>query len=78
MFIIDGIIWIADRINPGIIGPAVLWFLAAFIAWRLSLWIFPERKCPRCKGTGAWGFGGMLRTCGRCNGVGRERRIGAP
>lgn len=78
MFIIDWIIDLTENINLGSVAKFLVWGLVVFIGWRLSLWIFPQKKCRRCKGTGAWGFGGALRQCGRCGGVGRENRIGAP
>ena len=56
-----------------ILGMAVLFFL-----WRISLAIWPEKRCPSCSGNGSRG-GPMrwMRGCGECQGSGRVPRIGA-
>lgn len=55
----------------------LLWILIIPVIWKISLLLFPEKKCRRCKGSGSWGIGFMLRECGLCHGSGRINRIGA-
>jgi len=59
------------------VGWIVLGALGLIALWRVSLVIWPEKKCGLCDGKGARGVLGMLRPCGRCHGSGRETRIGA-
>lgn len=59
--------------DPSLLG----WPIGIAAFWALSLVLFPEKKHKICKGTGAYGMMGMLRTCGGCEGTGRIKRIGA-
>lgn len=49
-----------------------------FGLWRLSLLVWPDKRCPTCQGRGSrngplhWRAG-----CGECRGTGRVPRIGA-
>ena len=61
-------------------GLAVLLLALALAAlWRVSLWLYPWRTCPRCKGRGriAPEGGGIHGDCGKCGTKGRLRRFGA-
>jgi hypothetical protein len=57
----------------------ILLILAAAAAYAVSLYLWPSRKCPRCRGTRITksGTGRRIGMCKRCSGTGRTRRIGA-
>ena len=60
--------------------PITVILLALGIAagYAVSLYLWPLRKCTRCRGTRVThGTGRRVRTCKRCHGTGRIRRIGA-
>ena len=53
----------------------VFWLVLAIVHARL----WPRRVCPRCRGVGEVGPGPhALRTCPRCGGSKRVRRLLAP
>lgn len=58
-------------------GTVVLLIIAAAFGYAVSLYVRPLRACPRCRGTRVTGTGRRTRSCGRCAGTGRIRRIGA-
>jgi len=80
MFVIDWIIalwdWLWDHSSAK--GTMLVMFalLGLAMAWRISLAVFPYKRCPRCKGAGSYGPGNLRRPCGRCNG-GRLPRVGS-
>lgn len=52
----------------------------AVVGWVLSLWLHPNRRCRRCRGTGKhFGstFTSAFRLCTSCGGNGRQKRVGA-
>lgn len=53
-------------------GLGLIWAL-----WALSMWVFPAKRCSRCKGNGSWGPGLLRRGCGKCGGTGRVPRVGS-
>lgn len=62
---------------------AILMLLAVVAAgaggYVFSLWLHPERDCPRCAGQGKHRgsvFTGSRRQCTRCGGTGRQPRLG--
>ena len=60
--------------------PITVILLALGIAagYAVSLYLWPLRKCTRCRGTRVTrGRGRRVRSCKRCHGTGRIRRIGA-
>jgi len=51
---------------------------ALVLLWRVSLVVWPDKRCSSCQGMGA--RSGPLhwqRGCGECQGSGRVRRMGA-
>jgi hypothetical protein len=60
--------------------PVTVILLALGIAagYAVTLYLWPLRKCTRCRGTRVTpGRGRRVRSCKRCHGTGRIRRIGA-
>lgn len=57
----------------------ILLAIAAAAAWAASLYLWPHRDCPRCRGARVTTSrsGRRTRLCGRCGGTGRTRRPGA-
>jgi hypothetical protein len=56
----------------------ILFALGIAAGYAVSLYLWPLRKCPRCRGTRVThGTGRRVRTCKRCHGTGRIRRVGA-
>lgn len=56
----------------------ILLTLGIAAGYALSLYLWPLRSCPRCRGTRLTsGTVRRVRSCGRCHGTGRIRRIGA-
>lgn len=88
MFVGDFFVWLYDSVIEPLAGWAggmltdgsglgVFLSLAfLLLSWRISLAVFPDKRCRRCKGNGSWGPGKLRRECGRCN-AGRVRRFGA-
>lgn len=55
---------------------AVLLILGIAAGYAVSLYLFPWRACPRCRGARVT-TRRRTRMCARCSGTGRTRRIGA-
>ena len=56
----------------------ILLALGFAAGYAVSLYLWPLRKCTRCRGTRVTpGRGRGVRSCTRCHGTGRIRRIGA-
>lgn len=53
--------------------------LVGAAGYAFSLWLHPERNCPRCEGAGKH-YGAVFRRarrqCRRCGGTGRVARLG--
>jgi hypothetical protein len=57
---------------------AFIVIVVLFVLWRISLFIWPDKDCPTCKGMGSRrGPLSWKRVCGVCYGSGRVPRIGA-
>lgn len=65
-------------------GQFLVWALliaaVVFVGWRISLVLHPYRHCRKCGGTPRF-YGSVatksFRLCDRCQGTGRELRLGA-
>jgi hypothetical protein len=71
---------LAAAASAGHADPITVILLALGIAagYAASLYLWPLRKCTRCHGTRVThGPGRRVRSCKRCGGTGRIRRIGA-
>src|SRR6266566_1052268 len=71
---------LAAAAPAGHADPITVILLALGIAagYAISLYLWPLRNCPRCHGARVTpGSGRRVRTCKRCRGTGRIRRIGA-
>jgi hypothetical protein len=56
----------------------ILLVLGIAAGYAVSLYLWPLRTCPRCRGARITpGTVRRVRSCGRCHGAGRIRRIGA-
>jgi hypothetical protein len=57
----------------------ILLLITAAAGYAVSLYLWPIRACPRCRGTrvSQRGTGRRISTCRRCSGTGRIRRLGA-
>lgn len=53
----------------------IVFVIIAAILWWVSLQIWPEKKCPRCKGTGYRNGLIGVRRCGMCTGSGLTPRM---
>lgn len=74
--------WLFDGLGrlftDGPFGLGVVLGLALlFIVWRVTLVIFPEKRCWRCRGEGEFGLGSLRRECSTCKGKGRVSRMGS-
>jgi DnaJ-class molecular chaperone len=59
--------------------PLILIALASAAGYAISLYFWPWRPCPRCRGTrvNRGTTGKRIGMCKRCRGTGRTRRTGA-
>jgi hypothetical protein len=65
----------AGHADPIIVTLLILGIAAGYA---VSLYLWPQRKCPRCRGARVThGAVRRFRSCKRCHGTGRTRRIGA-
>jgi hypothetical protein len=56
----------------------ILLVLGIAAGYAVSLYLLPVRTCTRCRGTRVTpGSGRRVRSCKRCGGTGRIRRVGA-
>lgn len=83
MFVGDFFVWLWDSILWPVLeflfsatgGVGALVVVGLILGWRVSLVIFPDKRCDRCSGNGSWGPGNLRRECGRCGGNGRVPRV---
>lgn len=61
---------------------SAFWWIVLSLVWlagyALACWLWPFRRCPRCKGTGKRfsPSGKAFGNCWRCKGSGRRIRLG--
>lgn len=70
--------WIPDAVSvhPAATGFGLAVLTGTFALWRISLRLFPYKRCSRCKGAASWGPGKLRRPCGSCV-DGRRPRVGS-